>query len=376
MTGYWSPIHMQPTHVREAILKSWTTARLQSLQSLAKAVTLMAQKSNCLTNPYLDRLNGYTDVPHDWKAVEGYKYDFIQLAAGDEPHVLTTDVVIVGSGYGGAVSAKNLAEAGHRVLVLDKGYHFPPAHLPLTQRNGNHYLFDHHGPYMTEKAGGTSIIAGGAWGGGGTVNWSVCLKLQDQVRNEWAEAGLPFFASDDFDESTSRVWDFVGASTENIRHNHRNEALLRGCEKLGWKAAVAPQNTAGQDHWCGQCHLGCGSSGKRGPTVSWLPAAADAGAQFMEGFEAQKVLFDEDGVTATGVEGVWTSRGPNGEVHTSESERSQRRVTVKARKVVIAAGSLWSPVVLMNSNIKVRNQHIATSALPLWIRLTLLRTHT
>jgi choline dehydrogenase-like flavoprotein len=327
---------------------------MQPLRQLAKVMTTLAQKSECMKNPYFDQLFGYTDVPKDWKAGLGYDYDFIQLPAGDEPHVLTTDVVIVGSGYGGGVSAKNLAEAGHRVLVVDKGYHFEPSQLPMTQDGGAYHLFDHNGVYMTENGGGVGLVAGGAWGGGGTVNWSVCLKLQDYVRTEWARTGLPLFASEDFDESIDRVWDFVGASTEGIRHNQRNQVLLQGCEKLGWKVNVAPQNTAGKDHSCGQCHLGCGSAGKRGPSVSWLPAAGEAGAEFMEGFKAEKVLFDEDGVTAVGVEGLWTSRGPNGEVHTPVSERIQRRVIIKARRVIMAAGSLWSPLLLRNSGMQVR----------------------
>ena len=364
LTGYWTPIDQQSTRVREAIIKGWATSRFHTLRVLAKSITMLAQSCDCMMNYDFCKLTGYTDVPGNWKPVQGYDFKFLQpslpAASGsqEEPHVITTDVVVVGSGCGGGVCAKNLAEAGHRVLVVDKGYYFPPSHLPMTQPSGLNYLFDSGGVYVTVKSG-ANIVCGGSWGGGGAVNWSVCLKLQDFVREEWAAGGqLPFFTSSDFDKCSDRVLGFVGAGTSAIRHNHRNRVLLDGAQKLGWKSGDAPQNTAGKEHYCGQCHLGCGSGEKQSPGVAWLPAAAEAGgAQFMEGMQVDKVLFADDDKTAIGIEGTWTSRDANGGVSTPLSERSQRRVVVKAKRVIISSGSLWSPLILMSSGIKVRRKH-------------------
>ncbi|KAG8419941.1 hypothetical protein J3458_004765 [Metarhizium acridum] len=351
LTGYWTPITQQPTKVREAILKSWATSRLTPLRVLAKALAQMAQKANAIHSPYFREISGYSDVPKDWKPVEGYDYNFVQAPAGTGVHEITTDVVIVGSGCGGAVSAKNIAEAGHKVLVVDKGYHFPPSQLPMTQASGSHHLYDAGGVFFSDSSS-MGIACGGCWGGGGTVNWSVCFRLQDYVREEWAAAGLPLFTSSDFDDSMDRVWDFIGASKDTIRQNPRNQALLEGAQKLGWKGGVVEQNTGGKEHYCGQCHLGCGSAEKRGPSVAWLPAAGDAGAEFMEGFAVDRVVFAEDGVTAVGVEGTWTARDENGGVHAPQNTRTQRRVVIKAKKVIISGGSMWSPVILTKSGIK------------------------
>lgn len=319
---------------------------------LAKSITTLALKSNAQTNSVLGQVSGYTDTPKDWRAGDGFDFDFLQFEAGDSTQVIDTDVVIVGSGCGGGVSARNLAQAGHKVLVVDKAYHFPPSHLPMPQEGGANYLFDNGGFFQTDDTS-CNVTSGSAWGGGGTVNWSVCLKPQDYVRKEWADRGLPFFESASFDESIDRVWEFQGADTENIRHNHRNRVLLSGSEKLGWTARPAPQNTAGKEHYCGQCHLGCGAAEKRGPATSWLPDAAEAGAQFMEGFHVKHVMFDEDGRRAIGVEGDWTSRDPSGGVDGPDDERIKKRVVIRAKKVVIAAGSLWSPLILMKSGITV-----------------------
>lgn len=319
---------------------------------LSKSLAQMAQKANSVHSPYFKEISGYSDVPENWKPVKGYDYNFIQVPTGNGVHEITTDVVIVGSGCGGGVSAKNLAEAGHKVLVVDKGYYFPPTQFPMTQAAGAHYLYDAGGVYFSDSAS-TGVVCGGSWGGGGTVNWSVCFRLQDYVREEWAATGLPLFTSSDFDDSMDRVWDFIGASKDAIRQNARNQALLSGTKKLGWKGGVVEQNTASQEHYCGRCHFGCSSGEKRGPSVAWLPAAGDAGAEFMEGFAVDKVIFAEDGITAVGVEGTWTARDEHGGVHAHENTRTQRRVVIKAKKVIISGGSLWSPVILAKSGIKV-----------------------
>lgn len=322
------------------------------MRTLAKLITGLALKANCQTNTVLHKLAGYTDIPRDWKAVKGYDFQFLQFEASESVETIETDVVIVGSGCGGGVCAKNLAEAGHKVLVVDKGYHFSPDQLPMNQEAACSYLYDNRGVYVTED-NGCMMAVGALWGGGGSINWSVCLKLQDYVRQEWADEGLPFFTSDDFEQSFDRVWDFVGADTSGIRHNHRNKVMLNGCKRLGWRAGEAPQNTAGKEHYCGQCHLGCGSGEKRGPAVSWLPAAADAGAEFIEGLQVDKVLFAEDGESAIGIEGSWVSRDAAGGVSGPVSERTTRRLIIKAKKVVLSAGSLWSPLLLEKSGVKV-----------------------
>jgi choline dehydrogenase-like flavoprotein len=75
-------------------------------------------------------------VPINCKVAKGYDFSFLQIPPGEVPEVIETDVVIVGSGCGGAVSARVLAEAGLRVLVVDKGYYWSPEYFPMEQDTG------------------------------------------------------------------------------------------------------------------------------------------------------------------------------------------------------------------------------------------------
>ena len=89
--------------------------------------------------------------------------------------------------------------------------------------------------------------------------------------------------------------------------------------------------------------------------MTWLPDAARSGATFAEGFKVETVLFEDiDGQkTAVGVKGVWTSRNSQGGVDGPLTERTRREVIIKAKKVIVSCGTLWSPVILLNSGLTV-----------------------
>jgi choline dehydrogenase-like flavoprotein len=202
-----------------------------------------------------------------------------------------------------------------------------------------------------------SILAGETWGGGGTVNWSASLQTQGYVRQEWAAAGLPFFTSAEFQQSLDRVCERMGVSTEYIKHSVSNQKLMEGARRLGYTHKAVPQNTGGKQHSCGYCVYGCGSCEKQGPVVSFLPDAARAGATFVEGFRAEKVLFTKaknGDKVASGVEGTWTSRDANGGI--VGQRLVQRKVIIKAKRVVVSAGTMQSPLLLLRSGLS--NYHI------------------
>ncbi|KAI2618190.1 long-chain fatty alcohol dehydrogenase [Hypoxylon sp. NC1633] len=350
-TGYWSPVTAQPLAVREAILRSWPNSWFFLWPVLARSFVLMAKVAWTRTDPLFLDLNNYKPVQPE--AGPDFDFKFIQIKGSTEPEVLETDVVIIGSGCGGGVCAKVLAEAGYEVLVLDKGYYHAPQELPVSQQDVGG-MWEGKGAGLTTVDGSVMITAGKCWGGGGAINWSASLKTQDYVRKEWAAEGLGFFTSPEFQDCLDRVCDVMNVRDKEIPHNYANHLLLEGAQKLGWGAKQVPQNTLA-GHSCGStCHFGCRSTSKQGPAVSWLPAAARTGkARFIEGFDVSKIIFEErDGKRkATGVAGQWTSRGEHGISH-ADKPKVQRLVHVKAKKVILSSGALNSPLVLLRSGLQ------------------------
>lgn len=284
----------------------------------------------------------------------GFPYTFIEPQAHDQQITIDADVVIVGSGCGGGVCAKVLAEAGLRVLVVDKGYYFPSSDLPMAPMDAFDNLFEGGGT-VSSDGGGIMTMAGSTWGGGGTVNWSASLQTTSSVREEWSrQHGLRLFSSPHFQSSLDRVSARMGVSTKSITHNIPNQILLEGARRLGYAHAEIPQNTGGCAHECGLCTLGCASATKKGPGVTFLPDAARAGARFIQGFTVERITLckpqaqgKQSKVEASGIEGVWHPRN-----NTDSGGAGQCRIRVAARRVIVSAGALNTPLLLAKSGFR------------------------
>jgi hypothetical protein len=176
LTGYTIPFHSQPIAIRQEILNRWRFSYLRPLNVICKQMTSISKALWLKTSPTFHKLSGFTPVPAHYKPGPQFEYEFLQFLAGSEPEIIETDVVIVGSGCGGAVAAKNLAEAGNRVIVVDKGYHHPSENLPMTEEAGGIHLFENGGVDMVDDAS-LGLVAGSCWGGGGTVNVSAHFTM-------------------------------------------------------------------------------------------------------------------------------------------------------------------------------------------------------
>ncbi|KAK4154101.1 hypothetical protein C8A00DRAFT_33126 [Chaetomidium leptoderma] len=353
LTSYTTPLPSLPLPDRLKILQGWGASPLWTFKSLFKSLTTLGKLAHIRSSTTFARLTGFPSVPTAWTpGSTSHPFEFLQFHPNPNnkktPVEITTDVVIIGSGCGAGVVANRLAtEFGPslQVLVLEKGRHFDARHFPLSQAAGFGML--EAGGVVETDDGSMTVTAGACFGGGGTVNWSAALQTQDFVRAEWGRngRGLSFFDDDheggEFQACLDRVWGVMGC--EEVSPNHANRVLLEGAERLGYRAKRVPQNCRGAQHDCGHCTLGCWKGEKMGPVNGWFPEAAKQGVKFAEGMKVGRVLFEqkEGKEVARGVEGVWTSRAGD-----------KVNVVVRAKKVIVSCGTLWSPVVLLNSGLK------------------------
>ena len=258
-----------------------------------------------------------------------------------EEWTLTTDVVVVGSGAGGGVIAARLAAAGRDVVVLEAGGAHTEQDFPGDELSALQQLYWRGGLTQTEDRNVT-LLAGGTLGGGTTVNWSNCVPPPDHVRAEWAdEFGLDGLDEEAFDEHLAAVLERIGASAEHTELNGPNQRLLEGAKALGWEATTTTRNVdAALEDQAATGHTGFGdrSGAKLGSLRTWLPDAVGDGARLVTDCTVDRVLVGDDG-RAAGVVGWW-----------DDGDR-RVRVTVQAPTVVLAAGALETPAVLLRSAI-------------------------
>ena len=258
---------------------------------------------------------------------------------------LDADVVVVGSGAGGAVVAAELAEAGQRVLILEEGPHVPPERYGKMRPSENmRHLWRDGGLTFAIGLGDTPVInvmMGQCVGGSSVLTGGVCFRIPGSVMRHWStEHGLT-----DFDERQMvPVFQEVERAihVEEVPESMRSRStslFIEGAQKLGYATHSLKRNTK-NCNGCGRCNFGCPHGAKLSVDVTYLPRAFAAGARLYADCRVNRVL--HKGGRAVGVEGRLLG-GP------LRAERG--KLTVRARRVVIAAGAYASPRLLENSGV-------------------------
>ena len=152
---------------------------------------------------------------------------------------IEVDVVIVGTGCGGSVAAAVLSQAGHQVLVLEKGQYLRSEAITGTEEQGFDQMYERGATVVTEDSG-VAVLAGSTFGGGSAVNWACCLRTPSYVREEWSSRyGLARFgpSSREFSHALDAVTRRLGvkegaAVAHNAPHRCRGLRLRNACPRL------------------------------------------------------------------------------------------------------------------------------------------------
>jgi choline dehydrogenase-like flavoprotein len=251
------------------------------------------------------------------------------------------DVVIVGSGAGGAAAAAQLAEAGLDVIVLEAGGHYNRDTYPREPIEAVTSLYRDGGLTVAEGRPPIPVPVARAVGGTTVINSGTCFRAPQPVLDAWAKDHGVAWATD-LDSEYSEAEEFLRVKPLDPERMGRNGQLaMEGSRALGASGGPISRN-AGDCVQCSSCPFGCTIDAKRGMHVSYLPRAVAAGARVRTRVEAQRVLL-EDG-RAAGVECLASADG--------ERNGSRRRYTVRARAVIAACGALGTPELLLRSGLR------------------------
>jgi choline dehydrogenase-like flavoprotein len=261
----------------------------------------------------------------------------LQLAGPRE--TLRADVCVVGSGAGGGVIAAELQRAGLDVVVLERGGYRNESDFRQLEAVGARELYLNGGLFFSES-GSVGLLAGATLGGGTVVNSLVCLRPPASVRQEWAQAGLEDLDGPAFDGHLDAVSERINVNTEHTKPNRTNRMMVEALDACGRSHTLIPRNAAPDDNprYCGYCNAGCQHGYKQSTLKTYLQDAADAGARFVVDCGAERVLVR--GGRASGV--LALARDANG---------GDVELVVEAPTVVVAAGGVESPALLLRSGI-------------------------
>ena len=262
----------------------------------------------------------------------------IDAARLEQDRTLEADVVIVGSGAGGGISAEILARSGLSVIVVEEGPLKSSRDFKMREADAYPDLYQESAARKTsDKA--INILQGRAVGGSTTVNWTSSFRTPDATLAWWRrhyalaqatpEALAPWFA---MAERRTGVVDWL------VEPNPNNDVLRQGATRLGIATSAIRRNVQGC--WnLGYCGMGCPTNAKQSMLVTTIPAALEHGATLVTRARAERLQ-----LRGQQVEELVCSALEAGGVLPSG-----RRLRLRARHFVVAGGAINTPALLLRS---------------------------
>lgn len=255
------------------------------------------------------------------------------------------DTVIIGSGAGGAVVAAILAEAGQRVAVLEEGpYYKPEEYGSFRPTETMRRMWRESGAFAAIGLGQTPIIGltvGRCVGGSSVLTGGVCFRIPSEVHHTWAtDLGIPEISERAFEAAYEDVERRVGViEVPAEARSLSTQKFVEGAARMGITMQPLKRNT----HGCegnARCNFGCPKQAKLSVDRSYLPSALERGARVVASALVERILIKRG--RATGVEGRLLA-GKRGE--------PSHRFRIRAKTVVVACGTLHTPLLLKASGL-------------------------
>ncbi|HEX8855251.1 MAG TPA: FAD-dependent oxidoreductase [Thermoleophilaceae bacterium] len=245
------------------------------------------------------------------------------------------DVVVVGSGAGGASAARVLAERGLDVMVVESGEYHDASTYTTDPLEAIPQLYRDGGMTACEGRPVIPLPLGHCVGGTTVINSGTCFRTPDSVLTRWrSEFGIDW--AGDLEAEFEAVERALAVRPVDADTAGRNAALCRvGAERLGASNAPLARN-AGDVVCCGSCPVGCRLDAKQAMHVSELPRAVAAGARIRAGSRVERVIVEGGRAVGVACDGY----------------------EVRARAVVLAAGAIGTPELLMPQGLAATSGHL------------------
>jgi choline dehydrogenase-like flavoprotein len=255
------------------------------------------------------------------------------------PDTLECDVVIVGTGAGGGITAELLTQAGLNVVLIEEGPLRTSSDFNQKESEAYADLYQ-DGAGRKTLDGAIALLQGRCVGGTTVINWTSSFRTPASTLGYWREQ----FDLADFTEAAMTPW-FAQAEKRLNMHkweeappNLNNEILRTGAHKIGISAEIIPRNVKGC--WnLGSCGLGCPTNAKQSMLVTTIPSSLKAGAKLFYQTRAEHFEFEGKKVKALVCAGIQV----NG------VRVSDKTMRITARHYVVSGGAINSPVLLKRS---------------------------
>lgn len=263
------------------------------------------------------------------------------------------DAIVIGSGFGGAVAACRMAQAGLRVLILERGRRYPRGSFPRSFAERRRWLYSQNEQGLIDaKPLVTEMIAlqAAGYGGGSLIYNNVQMRAAAQIFKTGWPAGYDRTALDPYYDLVGHMLDVNPVSADQpLGVPQRTAAFRRAAAALGRDQQFFLPNLAvdfappGQRHTnkfgveqegcthCGECYVGCNVHAKNTLDLNYLAVAEQRGAEARTRCQVERI---------TPLSGGYV-------VFYRDFNDQGREQVARARHVFVCAGSINSTELLL-----------------------------
>ncbi|WP_203591307.1 GMC family oxidoreductase [Streptomyces sp. SID13031] len=253
--------------------------------------------------------------------------------------VETTDVVVIGSGFGGAIPAFHCAAAGARVVVLERGPRLAANDLAQDMALGSYTR-----SIDAIIGDGMTVIAGNCVGGSSVVYFAASLRTPGFVFDRRGRSGQRIWPSSLSRASLDPWYDRIESALPVAQQDWSQVSYAGGVFAAACKHAgrtCNPVPVAVDLERCTNCNWmlsGCVFDAKRSMLHNYLPAAESEGAEIRPLHEVQLIT----PALTPGYRYRTTSLCyADGAVPSTEC--------IESKVVVLSAGTVGTPIILQRS---------------------------
>ena len=327
------PFHALPRVEQEKVLHAWEKSPvlrgpLHALSYFFKIAHFDSPRTYAKMGGELRVLNNVETARWEQQIVSARTWADGEARSRD----IECEVVVVGTGAGGAVVGRELADRGYAVVFVEEGAY--------RKRNDFVGSFIHaHTNYFrntwTLGSSPITLLMGKLVGGSTAVNTGTSLRPPPWVLDEWSER----LDTDDFSpgalapyfDRVERILQVSPAERKFI--GPIADVVDRGCAAYGWSAKPIPRNAVGCEGQ-GFCDYGCAAGARRSVDISYLPGALEKGAMVITDLRAERVILENG--RAVGV----SARDENGQ-----------EIRVRGKAVILAGGAVPTPTLLLRQGL-------------------------
>jgi choline dehydrogenase-like flavoprotein len=340
------PFSSLALEARAEVLAGMEQSRLYAVRTLLRALLTPLKQA------HFDEPSMYAHVGchHELPAVRDEEPRWLAQVtdgAGIEDDMdLACEVVVIGTGAGGAAAAYELASRGRAVLLLEEGAYHRRSSFRGSVGRAHELFYRDQGLTIALGNVGIPVFAGRMVGGSTAINSGTCYRTPERTFALWRERfglGAEFSSSGlaPYYERVEAMLQVAPASP--LQLGEIGPIIARGAEHLGLRHGPLNRNAPDCDGQ-GVCCFGCPTGAKRSTDVSYVPEALKRGAQLVTGARVDTV-----DLVAGRARGVTATIGRARPGH--DGGKSRPKLRVHAEAVVVAGGALMTPLLLGRSRI-------------------------